>query len=149
MKTLTLFDGASNKISFTELGRFVLVGAVASATHLGILYILTEFSPLWYLPSAVIGFGFGFLVSFILQKHWTFNASSSRGTKRQLIQYFLWQVSSLALNTAGLVMLVEFFGMWYLHAQVFLLGVLALSTFFLSKYVIFAFREDTGFISRT
>lgn len=137
MQSVPGFAIAHQQTRSSEFVRFVISGGIASATHLGILYGLTELTTLWYLPSTVIGFFCAFLVSFSLQKYWTFKEQGSERIRRQLLFYLILQLSALILNAAALYLIVETFGLWYLATQALLLIFIATVTFLLSKYLIF------------
>lgn len=120
-----------------EVGRFLIVGLLASSIHLATLYTLTEYISLWYIPATLIGFLLAFTVSFTLQKKWTFKKAAEQRTSIQLKQFFSLQIAALLLNAIGLYVLVEFFGLWYLAGQTLLIGVIALITFLVCKHYIF------------
>lgn len=120
-----------------RIARFICAGSLAAATHLTSLWFITTYTGLWYIPASVIGFLLAFLVSFTLQKFWTF-ADLDRGfAYRQVANYLALQLAALTANTVGLYLLVEFVGIWYLAAQAFLLVLVAAATYLLSKHVIF------------
>lgn len=139
MNLSTIFSDYSQEAN--QITRFLITGVLATAIHLSILYLLTEFTPLWYLPATVVGFLSAFVVSFTLQKLWTFRSTVERKTGRQLYYFFLMQLAALYLNVVGLYFLVEFLDIWYFAGQIFLLVLTACVTYFISKHLIFTYPK--------
>jgi len=115
--------------------KFVISGSIAAAANFGTLYILTEFLGVWYLLSSVAAFSLGIAVSFILQKHWTFENYEKNRTIRQLSQFLLVSTANLALNTFLVYTLVERFGAWYMLAQFLSAAFIAVESFFIQQWI--------------
>jgi putative flippase GtrA len=126
---------------FAVLVRYIISGGTASAVDLGIIYFLTETVKIWYLFSSILGFFVAFIVSFLLQKHWTFRDTRKNGAGKQALSYFAISIANLALNTTLLYILVDVFHLWYMLAQFITLGLIAISSFFLYKLFIFNTAE--------
>ncbi len=120
-----------------KLGRFVIAGGTAAVTQLILLFIFTEYTRIWYLASNALAFCFSFLVSFTLQKLWTFEDSSHGNWRGQASHYLVLQLASLGINSLLLSLLVERLGIGYLAAEFFVLILVAFGTFFISKKLIF------------
>jgi putative flippase GtrA len=117
--------------------RYIISGGLAAFTHLGALYILTDHVGMWFVTANVLAFCFGLIVSFGLQKLWTFGDRRSQGVHRQALWYALVQVLSLGIDTVLLYVLVTYAGWWYLGAQFLLLILIAVGNFFIFNRVIF------------
>lgn len=117
--------------------RFLISGTLAALTHLGFLYLLTEYAGVWYVFSSAIGWGGGFVVSFTLQKYWTFANHSREFIGRQAALYFLLQGVNFIVNGAALFFLTDVIGLWYMLAQFVVLLVLAVWTYAISRRFIF------------
>src|SRR3989344_6329895 len=117
--------------------RYIISGGTAAFVSLALLYLLTDVFGFWYLLSSAIAFIFAFIVSFTLQKFWTFQDKQSRAVGKQLVFYFGTALSGLALNSFLLYTLVELFGLWYMLAQAFSIGVVAIATFFIYQNIVF------------
>ena len=52
--------------------KYGIVGALGAATHLTIVWLLTEFAGLWYMARVGIAAGTVWIINFTLNKHWTF-----------------------------------------------------------------------------
>jgi putative flippase GtrA len=77
------------------------------------------------------------LVSFFLQKHWTFKNKSYDRVHVQATQYFVLQMANLACNLMLLYMFVEYLHIWYLLSQMIIALGLAIGTFLLARKYIF------------
>lgn len=122
--------------------RYILSGGTAAFVNLAGLYILVRFFGFHYLLSATIAFIIAFIVSFLLQKYWTFgNFERQRGVvQKQLSTFFLIALINLGLNTTLMYFFVGMCGFWYMFAQFLSSGLIALSSFFL--YKIFVFKKQ-------
>lgn len=117
--------------------KYVLSGGSAATVHFGLLYSLTEWGGLWYILSASIAFIFAFIISFCLQKFWTFRDNGSYKIKRQIGAYFGVGVFNLFLNGLGMYIVVDVFGVMYIAAQVMVGIILAGESFCIYRYIIF------------
>jgi len=123
-----------------ELVRFFVSGITATAVNLILLYVLTEFAGIWYLISLAVSFLVAFGVSFFLQKFWTF---ANRGRERMHAEatwFFVVQVGGLSFNMLALYALVEVFGLWYMAAQFLISIVIAITNFYIFKFLIFKMK---------
>lgn len=119
------------------LARFVVSGGLAASVSLFVLYILTDLFGIWYLASSVASFTLGFIVSFLLQKLWTFKDNNLENNERQIFFYFLVTLFNLAVNTGLLYVLVDKLQIHYIISQI-CAGILVASySFFLYKRLIF------------
>jgi putative flippase GtrA len=118
------------------VGRYVAVGIFAVVFDIGLLYTLADVFGMWYLAAAVIAFVVTFLVAFTLQKHWTFRDSAG-GYMRQGASYFIIGVMNLVLDTVFLYIAVDVLHIWYLGAQVVIMGGLAFVSFLANRHITF------------
>lgn len=121
-----------------RLVRYLISGGTGAAVDFGLLFALTDWLGLWYLASAVIAFVVAFGVSFVLQKLWTFRDRATDRVKRQLAFYLAVALANLVLNTALVFVFVEYAGLYYLFAQFLAAGLIAVSSFFIYRRLIFA-----------
>jgi len=117
--------------------RFIIVGVLAASTHVGLLYFFTEYVGLWYILSTTLGWCAGFIVSFTLQKFWTFTDNMHDRVGWQMFLYSLLQGSNLVFNGIALFVLSDVLSVWYLPAQVVVLLVLSVWTYIISQRFIF------------
>ncbi len=112
---------------------FLIAGGIGAVTIILSLYIFTEIVGLWYLLSATLSFILASLVSFFLQKLWTFKDTSTDRFYSQLTLYFILAVINLAINDAIIYILVEYTNTWYIFAQICASAIIAIWSFFLYK----------------
>jgi len=117
--------------------KYIFSGGMATATNLLILYLLTEYVHLYYLASSVVAFISSVVVSFTMQKFWTFDNQSTENLHKQFSLYFFVVILNLALNTFLVYALVEWFLVWYLLAQFIAGAVIAVASFFVYRNFIF------------
>ena len=121
----------------TQFLKYLLVGAFVVAVNLSVLYSLTEFAHVFYLLSAICAFFVSFIVSFILQKYWTFKGATHHSAHKQAIFYLVVQICNVSLNTAFLYVFVTYLHIWYIASQVFISLVLAVAIFAVNRLFIF------------
>jgi dolichol-phosphate mannosyltransferase len=125
---------------FFELFRYIIAGGIATGTNILLLYVLTDLAGVWYVFSAVCSYTAAIGVSFLLHKFWTFSNLETSRVHYELAWFSINSVAGLIVDAAGLYFLVEWFGMWYVLAQIELLGAIAAWNFFLYRFVLFAKR---------
>lgn len=117
--------------------KYVISGGTAAFFNIALLYVLTEYGHIYYLLSAAIAFIFGFTISFVLQKFWTFQNMQRIGVHRQLLLYFVVSLCSLGFHTLLVYILVEFAHVWYVVAALFSGLCIAFINFFMYRHFIF------------
>lgn len=120
--------------------RYIIAGGTGAFVNLLSMYIFTSIIGIWYITSAILAFILSLLITFFIQKIWTFRDSifEVAHARRQAILYTISSTSFLVLNTALLYILVDFFGLWYLFAQFLSLGVVACASFLFNKSFTFS-----------
>lgn len=124
--------------------RYIIAGGTAAAVNLSILFVLTEYVGLWYLFSAVIAVASAWIVSFTLQKFWTFKDRSMDRLHIQAPLHLTVSLANIVVNTGLLYIFVEYIHMWYLAGQVLSGALLAIVDYFIYKHYIFAKRSSIG-----
>ena len=118
--------------------RFLLAGGVGVATNLSVLFVLTEYAGLYYLVSVAAAFWCSFVVSFVLQKFWTFQDVSTTQVRRQALLYISVAAVNFCINVALMYVFVDKFHLWYVAAQALASLLIAILSFFIYRYTIFA-----------
>lgn len=119
-----------------KIFRYLVSGGSAAVVHVGMLFVFVELFHLWYVLSSMSAFLIAFVVSFLLQKFWTFQNTSREGVHKQAGVYFIVAVINLALNTLLIYVFVEYFNFHYLIGQIVASGLIAISSFFIySKFI--------------
>ncbi len=136
--------------------RYGISGAIGAVVQTSALYIWIS---VWglkdhYLWGLVFGFCVTILISFSLQKYWTFADKVHRRVPRQFAFYTLTALGSLGLNTILLFASkqlfegwgLDFFDKWYLLAQVICIVVVSLASFAVNYFVTFKVKTGNAII---
>ncbi len=139
---VTLFNAFKNGTlsagpDLFKILRYLISGGTAAFFHLGTLFLIIEYTHLWYVYANMFAFGVGLSISFFLQKFWTFTGHAPGRVHHQVFQYTAMQLTSLGITTGGLYLLVEYLHMWYLLAEFLLVLGVAVGNFFISNTLIF------------
>jgi putative flippase GtrA len=126
---------------YKRIARFLVAGGCAAAVSATTLYFFNTRLGVWYIEASAIGFLAGFVVSFTLQKFWTFQDSTVHRVKGQLAAYLGISLFNLLLNTALVYCFVEFLGFLPVVAQLLSAGMIACESFFVYR-MIFSWVED-------
>lgn len=116
--------------------RFGMVGASGTIITLGTLFILTEFFAVPYLTSAAIGYIFGIIFNFTLNRKFTFDM-----TQRSIIYEFSKYTISMGFGAIGylssILILSEYFNIWYFYSAILSVGVSTIIDFVIVKFWVF------------
>lgn len=124
-----------------QVVKFLISGGTATLVGFIALYAFTEFAGIWYLFSVVLAFIFSFIVSFTLQKFWTFDDRRTEKMHHQAFFYLLTTLTNLVLNLLIVFLLVEKAGFWYMLAQFIAEAVIAVESFLVYKFAIFKVKK--------
>lgn len=119
------------------LARYLVAGITGAGTQIGLLYILTDVLGFWYLYSSIISFVIAIVISFILQKLWTFGDKKVRTAHHQFGKYLVVAVCGICINTAFMYILVDIVHIWYILAQIITGAVIAIFNFLMYKFFVF------------
>lgn len=119
-----------------ELVSFVLIGAVATGTHILCLVVLVELFLWTALPASCVGALAGAFVSYWLNYHHTFR--STRPHQVALPRFLIVAAIAFVLNGALLTWLLQAFGLNYLLAQILTTLTILVITFSAGRW--WAFR---------
>ncbi len=117
--------------------KFILAGGTATGLNLALLFIFHGLLKLELLVATSAAFILSFLVSFALQKFWTFRDSRQDKMVGQLFVYMGNACIGLGLNGYLMHILVEKFLVWYLLAQIIVSLVIAVWNFLVYKFFVF------------
>lgn len=94
-----------------------IAALVATAVDFGTLTLWVEVFHEFYAYGVAIGAFMGAVTNFFLNRHWSFEASADP-MARQAGKYVLVSAGSLVLNTIGVYLLTERFGLFYLYSKI-------------------------------
>jgi putative flippase GtrA len=120
--------------------KYLLSGAVATATHLLVLSLAYRFLGWTIIYATTLAFAVAFIISFSLQKFWTFKNRAKRYFE-QIYLYFLVGIFNLFLNAALMQVLAVNLNLHYLLSQLFVSAVVAVNSFLLYKYLVFKYKK--------
>jgi putative flippase GtrA len=112
--------------------RFVLVGSLGYISAILIIYLLTEKLKLHYIISWQVSWFFSNLLTFSINKLYTFN-SKKRKFWFEIWRYYLVNSSSLFFAIIGVYVMVEAFQVNYLSASVLVSLISLFYNFILHK----------------
>lgn len=121
----------------SRLVRYLFTGLITVACNLGALFVLTEWTHLYYLASSVGAFVFSYCVNFSLHKFWTFRSPDIKKISRQLPLHLSLALINLVFNTLLVYLGVEYLHLSYLVAQAAAMAIIAGESFFLLSRVVF------------
>jgi putative flippase GtrA len=117
--------------------KFFVSGTSAAIIDLLALYIFHGVFHWEIVLSTSLAFLFSFIVSFSLQKLWTFRNYSNKRLPHQLVLYISAAFISLNLNALAMHLLVNNWHIWYLLSQIIVNVFLGIINFFTYKYIVF------------
>lgn len=122
---------------FRKIKRFIISGGIGTLTHFGILIFLTEYIGFTVMFSTTVAFIFASVVSFTLQKLWTFESYSLHTVPSQMILYLGVTAMNITFNALSMYILHERLGWYYLLAQFLTSGMIAVESYTLYRYFVF------------
>jgi len=117
--------------------KYIISGGTATLIDFSLLYFFTDIINLYYLISASIAFLVAFIISFCMQKFWTFRDNNRKKINKQIFLYFLVGIIGLVANYFGMYILVEKYNIWYIFSQAIITSILAIGNFLVYRYIIF------------
>jgi putative flippase GtrA len=117
--------------------RYLFSGGTAAVVNFFFLYAFTEWIHFYYMVSVVLAFLIAVIVSFLLQKFWTFKDSDKLYSHKQAIIYFVVAVCNTVINAGLVYFFVEFSNFHYMLGQFLASGIIAFESFFVYQYFIF------------
>ena len=117
--------------------KFIVAGVLAGGTDLLLLFLFHGLGHLDIVLATSLAFIMSFLISFSLQKYWTFRNHHRGRMVHQLFFYILNALLSLYLNGLLMHLLVNQHQVWYILAQIIVNLILAVWNFVIYKFFIF------------
>ena len=122
--------------------KFFFAGSSAAAVDLLFLFLFYGLFHWNLVLSTSLAFLLSFIVSFTLQKFWTFRNYSQKKMPIQFVLYIVNAFVGLNLNGFLMHLLVNKFGVWYLLAQIVVNISIGVYNFFIYKFIVFKKRSD-------
>lgn len=102
---------------YIQIIRYIFAGGIATASNLLILFVGVHYFNLWYLTGSIIAFCCAVIISYSLQKFFVFKNYSTENMHAQFINFFIFNLIMLGVNTLLMYTFVDIIGVWYLLAQ--------------------------------
>ena len=123
--------------------RFALVGGVGTLVNLSLLYILTDVYGLLYLISEAFAFTVSIIHNYFWNKSFTFEEDIKEKVIGKGVKFSIVCIIALSVNLIVLFILVEFFGIFYLLAEIGAICVAFFVNFFGNRFWTFRHRIKT------
>lgn len=120
-----------------ELGRYTVVGGLASLVDVGLLVGLTHWGALYYLQAATIALGCGLILSYVLSIAWVFHERRLHSPLCELGLFTLIGGIGLIGNGVCMWILTEYAHLHYLYSKMGAALCVFLWNFLAKKYVLF------------
>lgn len=126
-------DGLSIK-SIQQFIRYLITGSLAFIVEYSFFYLLDRLN-FWYVYSNSIAMICGFLLSFFLNRNWSFK--SKRNTKKQFIMYGVLFLINIGISNGLMFVFVEKLYIQPVFSKLLAIGALVCWNFFIYKKLIF------------
>ncbi|WP_027088301.1 GtrA family protein [Cohnella panacarvi] len=113
--------------------KYAVVGALGTLLHFASLIFLVEAAELPAVLSSAIGFLLVVVVSYYLNRHWTFSKSAASPAPGSFARYAVVSTSGLVLNTAIMYAIVDAIGWPYLLGQAAVTVIVPVSNYYFNR----------------
>ena len=144
-KDLFMSDHISNIFSINfilKIVKFMVVGTLGTFVNLAFLYLFTDIFKIYYIISEIIAFFISVIHNYLLNKIWTFKEEFKEQLINKYFRYTTICLISLLSNLSMLFILVEFYHIWYIYAEILATGGSSLINFLGS--LLWTFRKPKG-----
>lgn len=122
---------------FTSFYRSQFASIVATAADFLVTAFFTEVFKIWYVLSTAFGNLTGAVISFYLGRNWAFNQKEEK-YYWQALRYAITSLTSMGLNTGGVYLLTESFGISYMISKAIVAILIGVSfNFLMFRYFVF------------
>jgi len=126
-----------------QVAKYGITGAVGGLIQVLFLYVFVDIFNFWYIYGVVFAYPIALIIVFSMQKFWTFQDYSMDVIHRQSLMYTIITFCALLLNILMMYILVDIVHVWHIAAQVIVVGVIGVSSFFMNKAFTFNNKTDT------
>jgi putative flippase GtrA len=116
-----LLDGMRRPANWLQLVRFGIVGAVGFVVNLVVYTLFVHSVGVDYRAASVVAWLVAVLNNFVLNRHWTFDASGDRA-HRQAVRFLLVSLAAEVFSLLLLTLFVEVVGIAKIPAQALAVG---------------------------
>ncbi len=133
----------SDRGALVQFIKFSLVGALNSLVHFCIFVVLYRVAAMHYLASSAIGYSFGMINSYVLNRRWTF-ASTQEAMKKEFGKFVLVNMLALGANIGALRLFKESFDLSAETGQIWAIGLSLLVNFLGNRHWTFKKYEGSS-----
>jgi putative flippase GtrA len=126
----------SIKGNFLQFLKYGISGGLAFILEYSSFFILNNLAGLWYVWSNSIAMTLGFVLSFLLNRYWSFKATSSN-TLKQLLLYGILFGINLGISNLLMMLFIDALGIGSMISKFTTIGILMCWNFIIYKKVIF------------
>ncbi|WP_226000497.1 GtrA family protein [Paenibacillus sp. BJ-4] len=116
--------------------KYSIVGLLGTGIHVGVLVLLVELFKVPAVTATTIGFVVTLLVSYVLNRNWTFEPTGE-GSRTQFLKYLLVCSCGLLLNAALMYVTIHWIGWSYLIGEVLTTIIVPIHNYIWNRYWIF------------
>ncbi len=124
-------------LKYNKIIKYIFAGGVATFSNIIVLFICVQYFKLWYLTSAIISFCCGVIISYLLQKFFVFKNYSVQKIHMQFLNFVIFNLIMLGVNTLLMYTFVDIIGVWYLLAQALSAIICAFVNYYYFNKIIF------------
>lgn len=128
------------KSIFGRFFRYGVVGGFGTVIHLVIIFLFVEYFKLTPIVSSVAGFFIVLVVSYFLNRLWTFQANTK--TKFQFIKYVIVSLIGLVINISIMYITIDILLWPYLLGAITMSFFVALTNFILNQVWTFNNKQE-------
>jgi putative flippase GtrA len=129
--------------TYRQYLKYLISGGTAAFVNLFSITLFVEVVHMHYLPASVLAFSLGFVVSFVLQKFFTFGNTVMHLVHRQLVIYFAIAMGNLTCNTLLVYLFVDLTHLGYFLSQALSGVIIAITSFILYRKYVFVRPSDS------
>lgn len=143
--TSDIVDRLSHLVSLQRFRRFLMTGGLGMVVDMSVLALVVELGLLRPVFGKLVSAETAFLVMFAVNESWTFSevGSAERSALlRRLLTSHGVRIGGVAIATAVLYVLHNFYGVWYLFANAAGIGVGFFANYVFESFLTWRVHED-------
>ena len=138
-----IIEYIKNNILHFRLLKFAVVGLSGVGVNMGMLYILTEYFNILYIISSIIAIEISIITNFVFNDLWTWRDREKKPFWERLVQYHISVgLTAILANWLILLILTEFFNIYYLISNLIGIAVGTLANFIVND--LWTFQKRTS-----
>jgi len=132
-----------DNILHIRLLKFAVVGISGVVVNMGMLYLLTEYLNILYIISSIIAIEISIISNFFLNDLWTWRDRAKKTFIERFMQYHISVgLTAIMANWLILLILTEFFNIYYMISNLIGIAVGTFSNFILND--LWTFQKRTS-----